>query len=646
MSTMLSPRRLTVRLALALVAFTLLSGARLHPARPVPAPPRIAPVDRHSYANAREVVVRHVALDLTVDFDRKQLHGSATLEIENRTGARELVLDTRGLAIERVTLDGGSIAAFSLGANDDVLGRALVVPIARGTREVRVEYTTSPLADGLHWMTPAQAGQATPYLYSQNEPIDARSWIPVPDSPQLRMTWSATIRVPPQFMAVMSAAGNPREKRSDGVYSFDMPLPVPAYLIGLAVADLEFRAIDARSGVYAAPAVIDAAARELAVVPAMMTAAERIAGPYRWERYDIAIMPPSYHLGGMEHPRLNFINPSFISGDGSLVSLIAHELGHSWSGDLVTNANWNDPWINEGLTVWLERRIMEELYGRDFEEMLAWNGAASLRGYLDSVGPTHADTRLHLDFTGRDPNYVFTSIAYEKGGSFTRTIEEVVGREAIDQFMRLYFSRYAFQWMDDAGFLALVRTELVRGSSATENLLQLDAWVYGPGLPSNAPVVTSTRFAAVDREVARFRSGVAPSNLVTSGWSALEFVYFLRAVDGATMAGRMGALDAAFGFSSTRNLSLLLRWSFWVATLRYSPSWSAMERYLMSSGGYGGLATVYGALLNSGERARALEIYGRARPRYHPFVQAGLDQLLLGPGRVAKPARSVPETKR
>jgi aminopeptidase N len=511
---------------------------------------------------------------------------------------------------------------------------------------VQVDYTTSARADGLHWMTPAQAGQTTPYLYSQNEPIDARSWIPIHDSPQLRMTWEAVVRVPPQFMAVMSAAGNPREKSADGVYRFEMPLPVPAYLIGLAVADLEFREIDARSGVYAAPGVVDAAARELAVVPAMMAAAESIAGPYRWERYDIAIMPPSYHLGGMEHPRLNFVNPSFISGDGSLVSLIAHELAHSWSGDLVTTATWNDPWINEGLTVWLERRIMEEVYGREFEEMLAWNGNAALHFYLDSADVTTGDTRLHLDFHGRDPNLVFTSIAYEKGGAFVRMLETNAGREALDQFMKLYFSRYAFQWMDDEGFVGLVRSELVQGSSALEGAMQLDAWVYGAGLPSNAPVIVSERFLAVDRELARFRSGVPPSSLHAASWSPLEIAYFLRYANGATVAGRMSSLDTAFRLSSTQNMTLLLRWSFWVATFRHAPAWPAMERYLMTSGSPGGLLTVYGALLNAGERSRALEIYGRARPRYHPFVQASLDQLLGTSARVAEPERSVPEEKR
>ncbi|MCM2317180.1 MAG: aminopeptidase, partial [Thermoanaerobaculia bacterium] len=265
-----SLRWVASRLLLALAIFVLLTGARSRPVRPVAELLRLAPIDEHSYANGAEVSVRHVKLDLTVDFQQRRLHGNATLEIENLAGASELILDTRGLEIEQVTLDDGSTARHSLGVLDPILGRPLVVPIAPATREVRVVYSTSPQADGLHWMTPAQAGQSTPYLYSQNEPIDARSWIPIHDSPQLRMTWEATIRVPAEYLAVMSAGGNPREKSADGVYHFSMPQRVPAYLIALAVADLEFREIDARSGVYAAPDVVEAAARELAIVPAMM----------------------------------------------------------------------------------------------------------------------------------------------------------------------------------------------------------------------------------------------------------------------------------------------------------------------------------------------------------------------------------------
>lgn len=638
--------RSSIRVVLALCACLLLMGARFRPVHPEPGPPRVAPADLHSYANGDEVAVRHVALDLTVDFEARRLRGSATLEIENLTGAHELVLDTRGLTVGSVTRDGGVATGFTVGANDAILGAPLRVEIAPATRSVRVEYATSPLASGLHWMTPAQAGEPTPYLYSQNEPIDARSWIPVHDSPQLRMTWEATVRVPPQLMAVMSADGNPRAKSPDGVYRFEMPQPVPAYLIGLAVADLEFREIDARSGVYAAPGRIDDAARELAVLPAMMAAAERIAGPYRWDRYDLAIMPPSYHLGGMEHARLTFVNPSFISGDGTLTSLIAHELAHSWSGNLVTTATWNDPWINEGLTVWLERRIMEEVYGRDFAEMLAWNGAAALDAYVEAVGANHPDTRLHLDTAGRDPGFVFTSIAYEKGGSFVRMIEENVGRQELDLFMKYLLSRYAFQWMDAAGLLAAVRGELVRGAPGLESALRLEEWVYGPGIPSNAPDIHSARFAAVDLELAAFRGGAAPSSLRSDGWGAQELIYFLRYADAGAMARSMPGLDAAFGLSATRNLSLLRGWAVWIASLRWAPGYGAMERYLVTSGSAGGLSAVYGALLRNGERARALEIYGRARPGYHPYVQAQLDALLGVAGRVALPQRKLPETKR
>ena len=638
-------RRVARNLLLALAVFALLTGARLRPVRPVVEPARVAPVDAHSYANGVEVALRHVALDLSVDFDRRQLRGSATLEIENRNGAEELVLDTRGLQVDRVTLDDGVPADYSFGAADAILGQPLRIGIRTSTRRVHIDYATSADASGLHWMSPVQAGQPTPYLYTQSEPIDARSWIPIHDSPQLRMTWNATIRVPSGLLAVMSAAGNPRAKSADGVYRFDMPLPVPAYLIALAVADLEFREIDARSGVYAAPEILDGAARELAVVPAMMSAAETIAGPYRWERYDLAIMPPSYHVGGMEHARLTFVSPSFISGDGSLVSLIAHELAHSWSGNLVTTATWNDPWLNEGLTVWLERRIMEAVFGREFAEMLAWNGSSSLRGYLKAVGATHEATRLHLDLQGRDPNDGFTSIAYEKGGAFLRAIEEEVGRDSLDLFMKAYFSSHAFQWMDAAGFVELVRADLVRGSPDVENALQLDAWVFGPGLPANAPDVVSERFRAVARALAAVRGGPAPSRRAPAPGGAQARRYFLRFADGPAMANRMGSLDGTFRFGSTPNISLLLRWSFWVATLRYAPSWGAMERYLMSSGSSGGLALVYGTLLRSGEQVRARETYSRARPRYHPYVQWRLDGLLNVAARTAAAPRALPPTK-
>lgn len=638
-------RTVASRLVLLLAVFSLLTGARQRPVRPVIEPPRVAPVDAHSFANGKDVALRHLTLDLTVDFPRRQLRGSATYDIENRTGARELVLDTRGQFIDQVILDGVTVAQFTFGAGDEILGDPLRIQISPTTRRVRVEYVAGAGAEGLHWMGSEQVGADTPYLYTQSEPIDARSWIPIHDSPQLRLTWEATIRVPAEYMAVMSGAGNPRVKSANGVYRFTMADPVPAYLIALAVSDLEFRAIDARSGVYALPGVIAPAASELAVVPAMMTAAEKTMGPYRWERYDVLIMPPAYHIGGMEHPRLTFVSPSFISGDGSLVSLIAHELAHSWSGNLVTTANWDDIWLNEGLTVWLERRIMEAVFGRDYEEMLAANGSSNLRSYIAAVGASSSETVLHGDFRGRDPNEGFSTTAYEKGGSFIRTLEERTSRADVDRFMKTHFSRYAFQWMDAAGFLKSLRKDLVAGRPGLETELKLDEWVFSSGLPSNFRDVVSTRFVAVDRELVGFGSGAAPPSLRTADWTPHEFIYFLRNAPESAMTTKMGELQATFDFDSTQNLSLLYRWSRWVATLKYTPSYSAMERYLMSSASRSGLYSIYSALKDAGEMAVALDIYSRARPRYHPYAQQSIDALLNFSARTAAAPRSLPSAK-
>ncbi|MCM2314332.1 MAG: leukotriene A4 hydrolase C-terminal domain-containing protein, partial [Thermoanaerobaculia bacterium] len=363
------------------------------------------------------------------------------------------------------------------------------------------------------------------------------------------------------------------------------------------------------------------------------------------ERYDLAIMPPSYHIGGMEHARLNFVNPSFISGDGSLVSLIAHELGHSWSGNLVTTANWDGVWLNEGLTVWLERRIMEELFGRDYEEMLAANGATNLHAHVDAVTASGGSTSLHQDFGGRDPNEGFSTLAYEKGYSFMRTLEERVGRAEFDLFIKAFFSRHQFRWIDAAGFLASLRAGPLAGKPGLETELRLEEWIFESGIPANAGDVSSTRFAAVDRELAAFHSGAAPSSLRTSGWSPHEFAYFLRNARDSIIATRMGTLESTFGFDATRNLSLLFRWSLRSAMHRYAPSFDAMERYLMSVGSGSGLYAIYATLLNTGERPRALDIYSRARPRYHPYSQWSIDALFNPPARLSGAPRALPPTK-
>jgi len=590
-------------------------------------PVRVAPTDPYSFSNPDEIVVKHVSLDLTVDFEARIIEGSATLDLNNLTGGDTLILDTHGLSILRVELDDGTTPDHDFPEGDPIRGSALRILVRPDTRWIRIDYRTGPSAEALNWMTPEQAQLDVPYLYSQNETIGARSWIPVQDSPSVRMTWDATIHVPPGHLALMSADHNPQAKSVDGTYVFKSGIPIPAYLQSLAVSDLEFRAIDGRTGVYAAPQRIDAAHAELQVVPAMMEAAESICGPYQWGRYDVLIMPPSYHIGGMEHPRLTFATPSFISGDGSLVKLIAHELSHSWSGDQVTTATWNDPWINEGLTTYLEQRVMEAVFGAEYADMLRENSLRAVEQYVNG-DPDNADTRMHADFRGRHPDVGFTRIPYDKGAAFWRTLESAVGRERLDTFLKTYFIRYAFDWMDADALVGFIEDQLLAGDSGLADDVRLDEWVFATGLPSNRAPVDSVRFRRVDAQRSRFTSGTAPASLDTNGWSPHEYIYFLQFTTPQSMSGRMDDLTAAWGLDTTQNLSLLATWSYWVSRTGYLPSFFAMERYVRTVTGGGGPVGVYARLKNNNNAPRATSLYRTYRPLYHPLTQAAIDQLL------------------
>jgi leukotriene-A4 hydrolase len=372
--------------------------------------------DYHSFANPEEVKVTHLGLDLNVDFDKHILSGEVELSFERiNENANQLILDTRDLDIHDISFNGKSIP-FELEKSDSFLGAALKIELPVEAEKISIRYNTSPNASGAQWLTPAQtAGKKHPFLFTQAQAIHARSFIPLQDSPQVRVTYNATIRTPKALLAVMSASNDPDTER-DGVYEFSMPQPIPAYLIALAVGDLQFKAMGARTGVYAEPALLDAAAAEFEDTESMLIATEGTYGPYRWDRYDLLILPPSFPFGGMENPRLSFITPTVIAGDKSLVSLIAHELAHSWSGNTVTNATWRDLWLNEGFTTYLTYRIMQMVYGDARYAMESVLGQQDLQADIDSL--PDKDEILAIDLRGRDPDVVFSNIPYEKGALF------------------------------------------------------------------------------------------------------------------------------------------------------------------------------------------------------------------------------------
>ncbi|MBH8569587.1 M1 family metallopeptidase [Microvirga sp. STS02] len=596
--------------------------------------PTVLPIDPHSHAGNSPVRVRHLALALTVDFDQRTLAGTATWHLTNPGAAAELVLDTRDLTVETVeAIDAAGQATptdFTLGSPDAILGQALRVVLTPATAAVRIRYRTAPQAAALQWLKPEQTAGTEPFLFTQSQAILARTWLPCQDSPGIRFTYEAMVRVPAHLLALMSAE-NPQERSPTGEYRFRMAQPIPAYLMALAVGDLAFAPLSGRTGIYAEPATLPVATHEFADLENMVAAAEQLYGPYRWERYDLLVLPPSFPFGGMENPRLTFVTPTILAGDRSLTSLVAHELAHSWSGNLVTNATWNDFWLNEGFTVYFERRIMEHLYGPEYADMLQVLGRAALHHTIEEIGAASRDTHLHLALAGRDPDEGLTEIAYEKGCALLLTLESLVGRPRLDAFIKEYFARFSFQAMDTATFLHYLRAELLDQEPGLEARLNLAAWVDGPGLPPNAPTPTSERFAKVDQVLARLEAGTAPADLLppTTGWSSHEWVHFLHRLSPTLAAEQLAALDATFHFTTSGNAEILAAWFPHTLRAGYAPAGEAVKKFLLHVGRRKFVVPLYQALLATPDGlARAHAIYAEARPNYHSVTTGTLDALL------------------
>ncbi len=589
--------------------------------------------DPHSFSRPDDVAVTHLDLDLTVDFAAKRLSGSAVLTVERREpGAEELLLDTSELEILSVTLDESTEAVpFRLSDPVKFLGRALTVRLEPETKRVTIVYRTSPSAEALQWLDPAQtAGGKQPFLFTQSQPILARTWVPCQDSPGVRMTYSATVRVPTDLMAVMSAV-NPQAKRADGVYRFKQERAIPSYLLALAVGDLEFRSLGARgsrSGVYAEPSVIDGAAYELADTEAMIVATEKLYGPYRWKRYDLLILPPSFPYGGMENPMLTFATPTLLAGDRSLVSLVAHELAHSWSGNLVTNATWNDFWINEGFTTYLETRIIEAVYGADRAGMLQQLERQEIDETLATVGAESRRSWLYADLTGNDPGDYESAIVYEKGALFLRTLEQAVGRAKWDTYLKGFFDRHAFRSITTHSLVTDLAENLLDALPDQGRSLAIERWIFGPGVPPNAATASTESFAKVDRELERLRSGALPADLATEGWVTQQWQRFLGNLRGVPKE-KLADLDAVFGFTRSGNSELLCDWLQIAIAADYDPAYPALERFLTNIGRRKFLRPLYTALAKTpAGLARAKAIYAKARPGYHSVSQAAVDEIL------------------
>jgi leukotriene-A4 hydrolase len=599
--------------------------------------------DYHSYANVDQFRVTHLELDLRVDLKGKTIAGVVALELQRLDPrATQLVLDTKDLMILDVTQKATDVLGataksqaiwvsrpFRLQKPDPILGSALVIeltPSKRSTELIRINYETLPASSALQWLTPKQTASHKAFLYTESEPIGARAWIPLQDTPQVRATYKAKVHTDWDVRAVMSAENDPKARRG-GDYTFVMPQPVPSYLIALAVGDLEFQETGPRTGVYAEKPMLKAAAKEFADTESMIQANEKTFGPYRWSRYDVLVMPPSFPAGGMENPRLSFITPTVIAGDKSLVSVIAHELAHSWAGNLVGNATWRDLWLNEGFTDYMESRIMASVYGEQRASMEAVLGLNALRADLARLKP--ADQILAIDLRDRDPGEVFSEIPYEKGRLFLNYLDSKFGREHFDAFLRGYFDHFAFKSITTEQFLAYLQENLLDRFPGTVPRDQVNAWVFNPGLPADAVLPVTTMFQPVDEARAAWLAGKLPPKKFGADWIAQQWLHFLNDMPATLKPAQLAELDKAFGFSKSANAEIAHSWFRLVIVNDYQPSYPRLEEYLNTIGRRKLIAPLYEALMKTPEGKQvAKRVFAKARPGYHPETVKAIEAIV------------------
>jgi len=604
-------------------------------------------LDYHSYANVDQFRATHLELELRVDLDDKTIGGTVALEFKRLDPrATQLILDTKDLVISDVSQKATDVLGataksqtvwvsrpFHMEKPDPILGSALVIdlpPSRKAVESIRIDYETVPTASALQWLTKKQtAGGHDGFLYTQSEPIGARTWIPLQDTPQVRVTYKARIHTDSGVLAVMSAENDPKVKRN-GEYLFVMPQAIPSYLIALAVGDLEFKETGPRTGVYAEKPMVKAAAKEFADTESMIQAGEKLFGPYRWTRYDILVLPPSFPVGGMENPRLSFITPTVIAGDKSLVSVIAHELAHSWSGNLVTNATWGDVWLNEGFTDYLENRIINAVYGPQRASMDAVLGLRRLRDNLATLKP--ADQGLTMDLRDRDPQLAFSDVPYEKGRLFLSYLDAKFGRERFDAFLRGYFDHFAFQSITTRQFTEYLTENLLDRFPGIVTRDQVLAWENAPGIPADAVLPVSSAFQPVDDARAAWLGGTLAAKKFGLDWVSQQWLYFLDNMPDTLSAKQLEELDKAYGFTRSQNAEIEHSWLEIVIRNNYQPSYARLEEYLKTIGRHKLIAPLYVDLMKTpAGTAFAKRVYAKARPGYHPETEKQIDAI-VNPG--------------
>ena len=612
-------------------------------------------IDDHSYANLNTIKTIHLELELDVNFQNKTIYGVARHEMVNNN-AKIAIFDTRNLLIQKVTTgknDEEQEVDFVIGAmdKDSILGQPLTVSIDPKTTQVNIYYQTTKDSEALDWLdTLSTSSKTKPFLYTQGQAILTRTWIPLQDSPSNRFTYNATVKVPQDLLAVMSAE-NPKEKNNTGIYNFEMDQPIPSYLISLAVGDIVYHPFDNKCGVYAEKELIANCIYEFEELPKMMSAASSLYGAYQWKQYDLMVLPYSFPFGGMENPRLTFVNPTILAGDRSLVSVIAHELAHSWSGNLVTNRTWDDFWLNEGFTVYFEQRIMEVLYGKETSDILAQLEFQEMQEEMKEIlaGKHPEDSQLHLNLKGRNPDDGMTTIAYIKGAFFLKTLESKVGREKFDRFLKHYFNVFQFKTVSTAAFITEMENNLLLSKKLS---FDYDEWIFSNGLPKNSVIINSSRLKRMESLAKRFSAGENVFEPVVSyQWQKIknskkkkrikivskikrddfivqEWQTFIRGLSDDISIVKLQCLDATFNFSTWGNSEVMAEWFVLNIHRENRIIRPAIEKFISKVGRRKYLLPIYKALASNPEdKLWAKKVFDNSKAYYHAVSRNSIAKL-------------------
>jgi leukotriene A-4 hydrolase/aminopeptidase len=581
--------------------------------------------DHHSFANFEQGKIEHIDFDFSIDFSTKTVGGMATYRMHKPVQS-PLYLDTRDIKIEHIYTDKQD-CDWVLDKQDEILGERLIIHGLDQDTSFSIEFQTSPQSSALQWLSPQQTfGKRHPFLYSQCQPLHARSIFPCQDSPSVRFTYSAAMQVPYPLGAVMSAES--KEVLREGQINtclFEMPQAIPSYLFALSVGNIAHKDLGARSRVYGEPEVIESAAHEFAEIESMIVEAEKLFGPYIWDRYDMIVLPPSFPYGGMENPRLTFLTPTLIVGDRSLVNVLTHEMAHSWTGNLVTNATWDDLWLNEGWTVYAEHRILEKLYGPDFSQMQATLRQNKLLDDMKLFGMDSDPTRLKFSKKGIDPDAVLSSVPYGKGAALITLLEEAVGREIFDPFIQNYIHTFKFQSITTEEFLTFLRKELPQ----VLEKVNVDEWIYEPGLPDNAPEFHSALIEDVETQLTLYQKEQRPPSEAISGWEPQQVELFLRRLPDKIPTEDCQYFEELFGLNHSRNFNHLTRFFEISIRSQYRQILDRVEEFLGSFGRMLYLKPLYRALNETTWcKPEAQRIFKRFRDTYHPIAVSAIERVL------------------